>query len=369
MPRPPRLGPDAGLLAGDIVDLIPTSAVVVVTMRRSAGHGSTSTSTRSATTSTCCARPSPRATCGRSSRPNGYGHGAIEVARAALDAGAGGLCVALVRRRRRAAPWPASTRRSWCCQRAAARRGERHRGQRPDADRVHPTASSTRSPLRRAAGRTDRTVHVKVDTGMQRVGARPAGGGGARRAIGEHSPTLRLGGVFTHLAVADEPGDEFTATQLGRFDEVLSTLGVPDEMCSPRREFGGSARLIRRRVVRSCGRGSRCTGSRRVRVSTSCATTCGRRSRCGPACRSSRPFVRVSGSPTDSGTRSTATRQWRPCPIGYADGVPRRLSSTRRRTVLIARSPLPDRRRGDDGSADGRLRIGRRCRRRPGRRR
>ena len=29
-------------------------------------------------------------------KANGYGHGALEVARAALDAGAGGLCVALV---------------------------------------------------------------------------------------------------------------------------------------------------------------------------------------------------------------------------------------------------------------------------------
>ena len=31
---------------------------------------------------------------------------------------------------------------------------------------------------------------------------------------------MRLAGVFTHLAVADEPDDPFTATQLARFDDV-----------------------------------------------------------------------------------------------------------------------------------------------------
>ncbi|MBA3605613.1 MAG: alanine racemase, partial [Acidimicrobiia bacterium] len=38
---------------------------------------------------------------------------------------------------------------------------------------------------------------------------------------------LTLDGVFTHLAVADEPDDDFTPRQLGRFDAALATLPPP----------------------------------------------------------------------------------------------------------------------------------------------
>ena len=68
----------------------------------------------------------------------------------------------------------------------------------------------------------DLGVHVKVDTGMHRVGAAPADVAGARRAHRRAPPALRLAGVFTHLAVADEPADPYTAGQLARFDDVLA---------------------------------------------------------------------------------------------------------------------------------------------------
>ena len=41
-------------------------------------------------------------------------------------------------------------------------------------------------------------------------------------------------------------------------------------------------------------------------------------------------------------------------PLGYADGVPRRVGN--RGEVLLARRPLPDRRPGRDGSVRGRRR-------------
>lgn len=67
-------------------------------------------------------------------------------------------------------------------------------------------------------------VHVKVDTGMGRLGLLPRG---ALEAAGEiaSTPTLRLEGWMTHLSSADGPASsdrEHTAAQLAIFRETLS---------------------------------------------------------------------------------------------------------------------------------------------------
>lgn len=61
------------------------------------------------------------------------------------------------------------------------------------------------------------TVHLKLDTGMRRIGAAAEDAVGVARAI-EDAPTLTLGGAFTHLPVSDAPAqDEFTHDQLATF--------------------------------------------------------------------------------------------------------------------------------------------------------
>ena len=72
-------------------------------------------------------------------------------------------------------------------------------------------------------------VHLKVDTGMRRVGAEPAGAVALARQIAD-SPSLILEGVFTHLPISDCPeGEEFTRAQLARFlavvDEIRGAVG------------------------------------------------------------------------------------------------------------------------------------------------
>ena len=61
------------------------------------------------------------------------------------------------------------------------------------------------------------SVHVKLDTGMGRLGTRDPEE--ATRVAEEvaAAPHLRLAGAMTHFATADEPGDEFMAEQLERF--------------------------------------------------------------------------------------------------------------------------------------------------------
>jgi alanine racemase len=66
-------------------------------------------------------------------------------------------------------------------------------------------------------------VHLKVDTGMHRVGAAPEDVPRLAALVAE-APTLSLDAVWTHCAVADDPDDPFTARQLDRFDAVVTAL-------------------------------------------------------------------------------------------------------------------------------------------------
>jgi len=67
------------------------------------------------------------------------------------------------------------------------------------------------------------SVHLKIDTGMHRVGADPADALDLARLI-DQAAELDLVGTFTHLAVADDPSDAFTGVQLDRFGEVCAAV-------------------------------------------------------------------------------------------------------------------------------------------------
>ncbi len=153
-------------------------------------------------------------------KANGYGHGAIEVARAALRGGAGGLCVALVQE--------GVALRSAGIDCPILVLSE----QPPDelvaavSNGLELTVYSTAQlHALAAAGGRDHAVHLKVDTGMRRVGAAADDALPLAAAIAD-SPAARLAGVCTHLAVADEPSDPFTAAQLQAFDDVVAALAA-----------------------------------------------------------------------------------------------------------------------------------------------
>ena len=66
--------------------------------------------------------------------------------------------------------------------------------------------------------------HLKVDTGMGRLGRGADESTGLLRAI-EHHGSLDLGSVWTHFARADEPDSDFTDRQLDRFEAFVDGLG------------------------------------------------------------------------------------------------------------------------------------------------
>jgi alanine racemase len=153
----------------------------------------------------------------------GYGHGAPEVARAALDGGASWLAVALVEEGRelRAAGIDAPV--LLLSEPSPAAMGE-------TVEHVlTPTVYTAAGLDALAAAVRDRPasgpypVHVKVDTGMHRVGAPPAEAVALAAAAARH-PELDVEGFWTHFAVSDEVDDPYTAGQVARFEEAIGAL-------------------------------------------------------------------------------------------------------------------------------------------------
>ncbi|MCS7038134.1 MAG: alanine racemase, partial [Caldilineales bacterium] len=66
-------------------------------------------------------------------------------------------------------------------------------------------------------------VHVKVDTGMGRLGLFPEDVPAFLRFL-QTLPGIEVVGLFTHLAAADEPDEPYTDLQLARFDALLACL-------------------------------------------------------------------------------------------------------------------------------------------------
>ncbi len=159
-------------------------------------------------------------------KADGYGHRAPLVAVAALAAGAVGLAVAI--------PEEGIELRE------AGVSGPILLLSEPQADaaeatfehRLTPTLYSEpgRSAFGAAAARVVGTgsVHVKVDTGMHRVGLDPGQVVDFVTAVAG-SPGLRLEGFWTHLAVADGGADEdrrYTELQLSRLAGHVDDLAV-----------------------------------------------------------------------------------------------------------------------------------------------
>lgn len=74
----------------------------------------------------------------------------------------------------------------------------------------------------RAAGQKAK-VHLKVDTGMGRLGEGTAGTLATARLL-DRTPNIDLEGLWTHFACADEPDRSYTERQLKRFHDAVTAL-------------------------------------------------------------------------------------------------------------------------------------------------
>ena len=154
-------------------------------------------------------------------KANGYGHGAIQVANAALAGGATGLCVAIVDEgvalRRAGITAPILLLSEQPAELADLIVGYQ----------LTPTVTTTRGAavLAASASAADQTVkiHIKVDTGMHRVGVSPNEVVSLASFISSYE-SLTIEGVYTHFAVADDPSHPANASQLSAFNAVLDGL-------------------------------------------------------------------------------------------------------------------------------------------------
>jgi len=154
-------------------------------------------------------------------KADGYGHGAVEVSRAALNAGASHLAVAFLeegvelRQAGIDAPilllgYTDPAQVSSLC----------NYNLTPSIFDLEVARKMSAALVRRGM---ELPVHIKVDTGMSRLGVSTRGAVELIAGV-SRLPGLRLEGVYTHLAAADEEDGEYTEKQLERFNRVIKSL-------------------------------------------------------------------------------------------------------------------------------------------------
>lgn len=262
-------------------------------------------------------------------KADGYGHGDVPVAEAALEAGAEWLAVALisegVRLREAGIESPILV---------LSEPGEADAGEVVHWSLTPAVYRSEFLSALEAAAPPDHPVHLKLDTGMHRVGVSQGDALELARAVA--AGPLRLEAVWTHFPVADED-DLYTAGQIERLEAFVRELesdGIGPEMVHAANTAGAlghpSARFDMVRpgigvygLLPSPGYASAVDLQPAMRVVSHVSFV--RRLPAG-----ARPsYGRTRPMPAD-GTVATV-------PIGYADGVTRRLKDSGGKVLINGR--------------------------------
>lgn len=173
-------------------------------------------------------------------KADAYGHGAVPVSKAALEAGATWLGVAVPEE---AAPLRAAgiTSRILVLGPIAPDQADLVVALDLDQTVCDPSLAEAVDRVARARGRVI-SLHLKVDTGMHRVGIRPQ----QVQSVAERIAALRsvrLVGLMTHLAAAEAEDPAFAREQLARFAEAERGLAAAGVRVSVR-HAANSAALI-----------------------------------------------------------------------------------------------------------------------------
>jgi alanine racemase len=257
-------------------------------------------------------------------KADGYGHGAVAVSKAAMAAGADRLAVALVEEGVQlrdggvdapvlvlSEPVP-----------AAAETVVAHR-----LTPIVYTAAGIDAIAKavRAGGVHDPVgVHLKVDTGMHRVGCTPEAAVDLAAQVADRGE-LRLAGVCTHFAVADEPANVYTGAQQQLFEQVLAAIrarGLPTGVVHACNTAGAIAMPQARYDMVRAG-----IGIYGLAPAAALAGAVDLTPAMAVKARVSHVQSLPAGARISYGLRYETTQPTRiaTVPIGYADGVPREL--------------------------------------------
>jgi len=270
-------------------------------------------------------------------KADAYGHGAIQVAETVLAAGATWLAVATsqegihLRRAGIDAPILVLGAINAPAEIAAVA-----------AWNLQPTLCTPQQALivseTLAARRQTLPVHLNLDTGMSRLGA-PWTQAVEFAQFVQQLPHLELASVYSHLATADEPDSSFMHLQHQRFEQAIAQLRAA-RICPPQLHLANSAATLRDRALHY--------DLVRVGLALYGLYPAPELSAVLPL----QPALQVKARVTQVKTIAAGTgvsygrRYIAPCEqriavvgIGYADGVPRNLSS--RLEVLVRGQRLP----------------------------
>lgn len=288
-----------------------------------------------------CARLSPGTRLCAVVKADGYGHGALAVAAAALGAGASCLAVATAAEaaalRAGQITAPVLVMGALGSEELEVALDARAELVVWSSEMVDELARRAGAGLARCAG-AGLALHVKLDTGMGRLGTRdPEQALALARKIAA-TPGLKLAGAMTHLATADDPDPGFMHEQLARFlpfAEAVREL-APDAIA----HAANSAATLRE------------SASHHQMVRCGIAIYGLDPFNADAAARGLQPVLELHshvaavklarpGESTGYGRRFIARRPtWiATVPVGYADGVPRALSDGG--TVLIGGRRFP----------------------------
>lgn len=265
-------------------------------------------------------------------KADGFGHGAVDVARTALANGATrlgvtGLEEALALR----AAGLTGPALSWLNPVGA----DFERAVRAEVELAVPGPAHL-DAITRTTGRA--RVHLHVDAGMARDGAAPAGWAHlcreARRA--ERRGEVEVVGVMGHLGCADDPADDCNALGRTRFAWAVETARAAGLRPADRHLAATSATLTDPRSHHTMSRvGAGLVGIDRTRTT-----------RLRPAMTLTAPVVSVrrvrGGTPVGYGHayRTPAATHLGLLPLGYADGLPRLASGRAQVQVRGRRCPV-----------------------------
>ena len=184
-------------------------------------------------------------------------------------------------------------------------------------------------------------VHVEIDTGMHRMGVAPGDAMDLVERV-HGAPELRLDGVMTHFARADEADLDATRDQLVRFSRILAEL--QERGVSPGRvHVANSAGLVAWSELEGCGVAPDAVRPGLMLYGAQPSST--RAVPLRPVMSLRAPVVAIrslrAGDPVGYGARYRAPRDTRIATLGlgYADGLP--IALTNRGAVWLAGARRP----------------------------
>ncbi len=213
--------------------------------------------------------------------------------------------------------------------------------------------------IARVARERDVAIHLKLDSGMGRMGAVETELPRVVELI-RSTPRLRVDALYTHFANAGDPSDPFTERQLARFNTLVETLREAG-LDAPLHHSANSAATVRgitegdfvrvgialygAQALDDQGAGRRAQGAEESVSSAPCALPPAP-SPLAPVMRWRTEIARLKDLPPGHaigyGTTFHTTRASRiaTLPVGYADGYNRRLSNRGEVLVRGQRAPV-----------------------------